>query len=86
MAEPTMLERVKNALGVTGEYQDGTIQEYIAEVTGFLVDAGVKPENITAGLVARGVSDLWTYVAGNGNGAFSEYFKMRAAQAALKGV
>ena len=28
MAEPTMLERVKNALGVTGEYQDGTIQEY----------------------------------------------------------
>lgn len=84
MAETTMLERVKNALGVTGGYQDATIQEYIGEVTGFLIDAGVKPENITAGLVARGVSDLWTY--GAGNGAFSEYFKMRAAQAALKGV
>ena len=82
--EVSLLQHVKNALGVTGEYQDATIQEYIGEVTEFLTDAGVKAENITPGLVARGVSDLWTY--GGGNGAFSEYFKMRAAQAALKGV
>lgn len=84
MPEVSLLQHVKNALGVTGEYQDATIQEYIGEVTGFLTDAGVKDENITPGLVARGVSDLWTY--GGGNGTFSEYFKMRAAQAALKGV
>ena len=82
--EVSLLQHVKNALGVTGEYQDATIKEYIGEVTGFLTDAGVKAENITPGLVARGVSDLWTY--GGGNGTFSEYFKMRAAQSALKGV
>lgn len=83
MPETCLLEAVKNALGVTGEYQDATILEYIGEITGFLTDAGVKPENITPGIVARGVSDLWTY--GGGNGTLSEYFKQRAAQLALKG-
>lgn len=77
------LADVKNALGITGTYQDSTIQVYINEVVAFLVDAGVQEANITSGIVARGVSDLWNY--GAGEGTLSEYFKMRAVQLALKG-
>ena len=83
MAEKTTLERVKDALGITGDYQDATIQEYIGEVTDFLTDAGVRPEDITPGILARGVSDLWTY--GGGSGTLSAYFLQRATQLAYKG-
>lgn len=73
-----MLEMVKNALGITGNYQDATLQVYINEVVAFLNDAGIPDEKITYGLVARGVSDLWNY--GAGQGKLSEYFLQRAAQ------
>ena len=78
-----MLEDVKTALGITGTYQDATIQLYIDEVVAFLNDAGVATALITSGIVARGVSDLWNY--GAGEGKLSEYFMMRASQLALKG-
>lgn len=77
-----MLTCVKNALGVTGTYQDNTITEYINEVTDFLIDSGVKSENITPGIVSRGVSDLWNY--GGGEGELSSYFLQRATQLAYK--
>lgn len=77
-------ENVKSALGITGTYQDNTLQVYFDEVIAFLVDAGVSSANITDGIVARGVSDLWNY--GAGEGSLSDYFKMRATQLALKGV
>lgn len=83
MAEKTMLESVKDALGVTGTYQDETISAYIAEVKAYLVEAGVSEGNITAGIVSRGVSDLWSY--GNGNGKLSDYFMQRATQLSYKG-
>lgn len=76
------LEDVKNALGITGSYQDATLTVYVNEVIAFLKDAGVPEANITSGIIARGVSDLWNY--GAGNGALSEYFKIRANQLALK--
>lgn len=76
------LEEVKNALGITGEYQDNTIQVYFDEVIGFLQEAGVAESNISSGLVARGVADLWNY--GSGNGKLSEYFYHRAAQLSFK--
>lgn len=75
------LNGVIEALGA-GEYQANTIQEYFDEVVAFLKDAGVSEANITDGVVARGVSDLWNYEAGGGK--LSEYFKVRAAQLALK--
>lgn len=78
----TMLESVKKALGITGDYQDNTLQVYVDEVVAFLKDAGVKEENITSGIVARGVSDLWNY--GMGEGKLSEYFYQRAAQLSYK--
>lgn len=77
-----MLENVKAALGIVGTYLDTTIQQYIDEVTDFLTNAGVTPSNITAGIVARGVADLWNY--GSGNGKLSEYFMQRATQLAYK--
>lgn len=76
------VDKVKTALGITGEYQDATIQGYIDETEAFLLDAGVKAANITAGIVSRGVSDLWNY--GGAEGKLSEYFMMRATQLALK--
>ena len=77
-----MLSGVKNALGIQGDYQDETIKEYISEVCSFLVDAGVSSSNITTGIVARGVSDLWSY--GSGDGTLSSYFMQRATQLAYK--
>ena len=72
------LDNVKSALGITGDYQDSTLNVYINEVESFLTDAGVRGTDITDGLVARGVSDLWDY--GAGNGTFSSYFIQRATQ------
>lgn len=76
-----MLENVKTALGITGSYQDATLQVYIEEVLSFLTDAGVPQSKITAGIVARGVADLWNY--GGAEGKLSSYFMQRASQLAL---
>lgn len=81
--EMALLDDVKESLGITGSYQDGTIGQYITEVTAFLVDAGVPSDRITSGVVSRGVADLWNY--GAGEGKLSSYFIMRASQLALKG-
>ena len=77
------LEQVKAALGIVGDYQDATLQVYFDEAVAFLTDAGVSEANITAGVVARGVSDLWNY--GAGDGKLSPYFMQRAAQLSYKG-
>ena len=76
------LADIKSATGITGDYQDSTIQEWVDEVVEFLKDAGVAEHHITAGLVARGVMDLWNY--GVGNGKLSPYFYQRAIQLAFK--
>ena len=76
------LANVKKALGITGTYQDETLQAYLDEVTAFLVDAGVPEASITDGVAARGVSDLWNY--GAAGGKLSEYFLQRAAQLTYK--
>jgi hypothetical protein len=77
------LAQIKNALGITGTYQDDTLTVYMNEVVDFLKDSGVAEANITAGIVARGVSDLWDY--GSGTGKLSTYFMQRAAQLAYRG-
>ena len=82
MADATMLDKVKKALGIKGEYQDDTLSEYIDEVTAFLIDAGVKSKYITSGIVSRGVADLWNY--GAADGKLSEYFYRRATQLSYK--
>ena len=76
------LANVKKALGITGTYQDDALQQYYDEAVDFLKEAGVAEANITVGIVARGVSDLWNY--GAGEGTLSSYFIQRASQLALK--
>ena len=72
------LTTVKQALGITGSYQDNTLTAWINETLAFLQDAGVSGDAITPGIVARGVADLWNY--GAGDGKFSTYFMQRATQ------
>ena len=76
------LDDVKAALGITGTYQDSTLSVYYNEVIGFLKEAGVAEKNITTGIIARGVSDLWNY--GGAEGKLSTYFMQRATQLAYK--
>lgn len=78
-----MIDDVKDALGIMGDYQDKTLAVYIDEVIDFLKSAGVPSGKITSGVVARGVSDLWNY--GAGEGKLSSYFMQRASQLALRG-
>lgn len=78
-----LIDDVKKALGITGDYQDDTLTVWINEVVEVIKGAGVPEARITAGVVARGVSDLWNY--GAGEGKLSPYFYQRVAQLALKG-
>lgn len=79
-----ILEKVKNSLGITGNNQDVTLQEYINEVIAYMEDAGVPSEvansEISAGVISRGVMDLWNY----GSGKLSDYFYQRVTQLAYK--
>ena len=80
----THLELVKSALGITGEYQDATLKIYIDEVKAYMKDAGVPTDVInseaSAGVIARGVTDLWNY--NGGAGKLSDYFYQRVSQLA----
>ena len=81
-----LLERVKAAIGITGDYQDETLMEYISEVKEFLSSAGVHAtvlrSNKAVGVITRGVLDLWNY--GAGAGILSPYFYQRATQLAFE--
>lgn len=86
MTTLTILQAVKTNLGITGDYQDDTIQGYIDEVKQFMLDGGVSEtivnSNLSAGLITRGVADLWNY--GSGGTSLSPYFLQRVSQLALK--
>ena len=80
-----VLSKVKSALGITGNYQDTTLKIYIDEVKYYMLDAGV-PESVvnsdaSAGVISRGVTDLWSY--GTNDGKLSDYFYQRVSQLAL---
>lgn len=82
----TILDDVKSDLGITGTYQDKTIQGYIDEVKQFLLDGGVNESvvnsKVAKGIISRGVADLWNY--GSGETSLSPYFIQRASQLAIK--
>lgn len=81
-----MLEKIKEMLGITGNYHDALLQNYIDEVKQYLLNGGVQSEVVestaSTGAIAKGVIDLWDY--GSGNGKLSPYFKERAIQLAMK--
>ena len=82
MTEAELLAKIKNGLGIAGDFQDETLQVYVDEVKAFMQSAGVKKSviesNASVGCIMRGVADLWNY--GSGDTSLSEYFKMRVLQ------
>lgn len=88
MTDTEILTKVKAALGVTGAFQDATLQFYIDEVKAFMRDAGVPSATVTSavavGCIARGVADLWNY--GSGNAKLSDYFVQRMLQLKAAGA
>ena len=85
LTDTELLDRVKKALGITGTYQDDTLNIYIDEVKEYLVSAGVDTtvvnSSMAIGVICRGVADLWNY--GNAGTELSSYFKERAIQLSL---
>lgn len=82
-----ILAYVKNNIGLSGNnFHDETLNGYIDEVKNFLMDAGaskaVVDSKLAAGVISRGVSDLWNY--GSGGASFSPYFFQRATQLIYK--
>lgn len=82
MTEAELLAKIKNGLGIAGDFQDETLQVYVDEVKAFMQSAGVKKSviesNASVGCIMRGVADLWNY--GSGDTSLSDYFKMRVLQ------
>lgn len=83
-----ILSKVKSALGITGTYQDETLKVYIDEVKDYMLDAGVAKSvvdsDVSAGVITRGVTDLWNY--NGGAGKLSDYFYQRVTQLSYKTV
>lgn len=86
MSDAEILQKVKDALSITGDYQDDALLFYIEEVKEYLKSAGVSESIIQSkkslGCICRGVTDLWCY--GAGQGKLSEYFMQRATQLTLE--
>ena len=82
MTNADILKKVKAALGITGDFQDATLTEYVEEVKAFMQSAGVSDDVLNSassvGCICRGVSDLWNY--GSGGAKFSQYFIQRMLQ------
>lgn len=76
------LEKVKEILGISGEFQDGTLKAYIYEVVEDMVDSGVNRtvamSEKAIGTIAIGVNDLWNYTAGDVK--HSPYFNARCVK------
>ena len=86
MTNAELLTKIKSGLGITGTYQDDTLQVYIDEVKSFMESAGVNKSVIESeaavGCIIRGVADLWNYGSGSAN--LSPYFVQRLIQLSMK--
>lgn len=86
MTNAELLTKIKSGLGITGTYQDDTLQVYINEIKAYLASAGVKQSVIESeaavGCIIRGVADLWNYGSGSAN--LSPYFVQRLIQLSIK--
>lgn len=86
MEENQTLDKIKKAIGITGNFQDETLLFYIGEVKHFMKSAGVQESVIDSdaslGIIAVGVLDLWNY--GSGSIKLSSYFVQRVIQLAAQ--
>ena len=80
-----MLEAVKISLGITGTYQDNTIQKWIDEIKQLMVDGGIPLSVVndekSAGIIAKGIDDLYFQ---KNNCTFSIKIKLNIKIDALK--
>ena len=78
-----MLEQVKKLLGITGKFQDETINGWIDEIKQLMIDGGIPPSIVddvkSAGVIAKGIDDLYFQKTN-----LSNYFWQRATQLAYK--
>lgn len=85
MTAEELLKKIKAGLGISGDYQDETLQVYIDEVKAFMLSAGVAETVVNSseavGVIMRGVADLWNY--GSGSVKLSEYFIQRMIQLSI---
>lgn len=86
VSDAEILEKIKSALGVTGNYQDDTLNVYITDVKEYMKAGGVPVDvvnsTLAVGAISRGVVDLWNY--GAGDAEFSTYFMQRVTQLAYE--
>lgn len=87
MSVEEIREKIKDML-LMGNTHDKMLDLYILEIIDFAKNAGVPDAVLSSeriiGLVARGVTDLWNY--GAGDGKLSEYFMQRCIQLAAEGA
>lgn len=78
-----MLEQVKKLLGITGKFQDETINGWIDEIKQLMIDGGISPSIVNdvkaAGVIAKGIDDVYFQKTN-----LSNYFWQRATQLAYK--
>lgn len=78
MSDETLLGEVKKRMLISGNAHDNMFKGYINDILLFLKSAGIDTEECSesdvAGVVTKGVSDLWI------QGHLSEYFYQRAIQ------
>lgn len=81
-----LLAKIKNGLGITGDFMDDTLLVYIEDCIEFMRSAGVKESVINSpssvGCILQGVSDKWVEKRSD----YSEAFKKRLIQLSLKKV
>ena len=78
-----MLDQVKKLLGITGKFQDETIQGWIDEIKQLMIDGGIPSSIVddvkSAGVIARGIDDVYFQKTD-----LSNYFFQSATQLAYK--
>lgn len=86
MTKDELFIEVKQAMGIMTNYQDKQIKPYFNTVIGVMKNAGISDETIESndgsiGVIACGVTDLWSY--GAGNTKLSSAFEFMVSQLAL---
>ena len=74
---------IKKLLGITGKFQDETINGWIDEIKQLMIDGGISPSIVndvkSAGVIAKGIDDVYFQKTN-----LSNYFWQRATQLAYK--
>lgn len=83
LSKEQLLDRVKNARGITGDYMDARLEGYIEDAQHYMQAGGVRASLLNdtraAGAIVRYVSDML-----DGDGTVSNFVDKRIAQLELE--